>query len=151
MLKRVVFVFEGNEELLMILSRGGTWWDPHFRKSLQVAEKIGSEGMALEKQFGRLKMIHSRGIKNQDPFSMCFKLTIFSPFFNLFSLSQVYIPVLPKESGWMKYWGEASPPACQVPHPKSSASRSPIQGLMATGILAVNGGGSWGHDALIAF
>lgn len=75
------------------------WSGPHFRKSLQVAERIGSEGMASERQLGRLKMIHSTGIKNQDLFSMCFKLTIFSLFFNLSLLSQGYIPVPPKESG----------------------------------------------------
>lgn len=52
-----------------------------------------------QKDFGRLAMIHNRGVKNADLFSMCYKSPMFSFFFNLFSLSQMYIRVLPKESG----------------------------------------------------
>lgn len=69
--------------------------------------------MASERPFGRLAVVHHRRIKNPDLFSTNQPfLPLFPPFF---SLSQVYIPVLPKESGWMKFWGEASPHVCQVP------------------------------------
>lgn len=150
MLRHVVFVFEGNEELLVILSRGGAWWDPHFRKSLQVAERIGSEGMASERQFGRLKWSTVEELRTKIHFP-CALNWPFSPFSSIFPHSPRYIYLFCPRS--LDEWSTGEKPAYLPARYtlKSSASTSPIQGVRATGVLAVNGGGSWGHDALIAF
>lgn len=91
--------FGGQWGAIVILSTDRTRSDSHFRKMLQVADQTGSERTASERLFGRLAVIHSGRVKSSDLFSMCYESTTFSFFFNLFSLTQVYIPVLPKESG----------------------------------------------------
>lgn len=76
-LKIVLFIFEASGELLMILNRKGTRSDSHFRKMLQVAERPDWDRMASDRLFGRLAMIHSRGVKEPNLFSMCCKSTMF--------------------------------------------------------------------------
>lgn len=121
-----------------ILSRRRTWSEPPFRKNLQVAERTLSEGMALERHYGRLAMIHNRGIRNTDPFFMCFKSTI-SPFTSIFLYSPRYIYLFcPRSLDKWSTWEKPAHLPARYLTLKLSASRSPIQGLWASGALAVS-------------
>lgn len=75
LLRSVLFVFEGNGEPLVILSRRESI-DSHFRKIVQVAGRTRLKRMASERPFERLTIVHHRRIKNPDLFSMYYKSTL---------------------------------------------------------------------------
>lgn len=123
-LKIVLFIFEASGELLMILNRKGTRSDSHFRKMLQVAERPDWDRMASDRLFGRLAMIHSRGVKNP----ICFPCAVNQP---CLSFLQPFLPfpgvyTCSAQGVWMNEVLGKSQPTCL---PGTSPSSSLPQGL----------------------